>query len=56
MDVEEEGHLASSPSNTEASESPGRVGTFRTYALRVFLVRRDLWRRAADLEKTHGIR
>ncbi|KAF8271613.1 PRP1 splicing factor, N-terminal-domain-containing protein [Lactarius quietus] len=59
MDVEEEDRLATWLGDAEAAESRGHVGTARAvlaYALRVFPDRRDLWRRAADLEKTHGTR
>ena len=57
MDVEEEDHFATWLGDTEAAETCGHVGTAHAvlaFALCVFPDRRDLWRRAADLEKAHG--
>ena len=57
MDVEEEDHFATWLGDTEAAETCGHVGTAHAVlalALRVFPDRRNLWRRAADLEKAHG--
>ena len=57
MEVEEEDRLETWLSDAEAAEAKGNVGTARAilaYALRVFPDRRTLWRRAADLERTHG--
>jgi pre-mRNA-processing factor 6 len=59
MDVEEEDRLVTWLGDAESAEARGRVGTARAvlaFALRVFPDRRDLWRRAADLEKVHGSR
>jgi len=59
MDVEEEDRLDTWVGDAEAAVSRGRVGTARAclaYALRVFPDRKELWRRAADLEKAHGTR
>ncbi|KAI0086964.1 PRP1 splicing factor, N-terminal-domain-containing protein [Irpex rosettiformis] len=59
MDVEEEDRLDTWIGDAEAAESKGKVGTARAilaYALRVFPDKRLLWRRAADLERTHGTR
>ena len=56
MDVEEEDHLAMWLGDAEAAEAPGCVGTARAvlaFVLHVFPDCRDLWRRAADLEKAH---
>jgi pre-mRNA-processing factor 6 len=57
MDVEEQDRLATWVGDAEAALERARVGTARAvlaYALRVFPDRRELWRRAADLEKAHG--
>ncbi|KAI0687857.1 PRP1 splicing factor, N-terminal-domain-containing protein [Cytidiella melzeri] len=59
MDVEEEDRLDTWLGDAEAAEGRGKVGTARAilaYALRVFPDKRSLWRRAADLERTHGTR
>jgi pre-mRNA-processing factor 6 len=59
MDVEEEDRMATWIGDAEATEGRGRIGTARAvwaYALKVFPDKKDLWRRAADLEKTHGTR
>lgn len=59
MEVEEEDRLETWLSDAETAEAKGNVGTARAilaYALRVFPDRRTLWRRAADLERTHGTR
>ncbi|KAF7791453.1 hypothetical protein EIP86_002469 [Pleurotus ostreatoroseus] len=59
MDVEEEDRLETWVSDAEAAESRSKIGTARAilaYALRVFPDRKSLWRRAADLERTHGTR
>ncbi|KAF8488325.1 hypothetical protein F5888DRAFT_1809771 [Russula emetica] len=57
MDVEEEDRFTTWLGDVEAAEARGLIGTARAvlaFALRVFPDRRDLWRRAADLEKAHG--
>ncbi|KAF8503248.1 hypothetical protein F5888DRAFT_1799581 [Russula emetica] len=57
MDVKEEDRFTTWLGDAEAAEPRGRAGTARAvlaFALRVFPDRRDLWRRAADLEKAHG--
>ena len=57
MEVEEEDRLATWVGDAEAAEAKGTLGTARAvlaYALRVFPDKRDLWRRAANLEKEHG--
>ncbi|KAF8483096.1 hypothetical protein F5888DRAFT_1812628 [Russula emetica] len=57
MDVDEEDRFTTWLGDTEAAEARGRVGTARAvlaFTLRVFPDCRDLWRRAADLEKAHG--
>lgn len=59
MEIEEEDRLDTWVGDAESAESKGKVGTARAilaYALRVFPDRKSLWRRAADLEKTHGTR
>ncbi len=59
MDVEEEDRESAWVADVESALSRGKVVTGRAilaYALRVFPDRRDLWRRAADLEKAHGTR
>ena len=57
MEIEEEDRFDTWTGDAESAESRGRIGTARAiiaYALRVFPDRKALWRRAADLEKTHG--
>ncbi|KAF8340470.1 PRP1 splicing factor, N-terminal-domain-containing protein [Cantharellus anzutake] len=59
MDVEEEDRVSTWVTDLEGSLARGKVVTARAilaYALRVFPDKRDLWRRAADLEKSHGTR
>lgn len=59
MEVEEEDRLDTWVSDAEGAESKRMVGTARAilaYALKVYPDRRNLWRRAAELEKTHGTR
>lgn len=59
MDVEEEDRLDTWMGDAESLEARGMMGTARAvlaYALKVYPERRDLWRRAAELEKTHGTR
>lgn len=57
MEIEEEDRLDTWVGDAESAESRGMVGTARAilaYALRVFPDRKSLWRKAADLERTHG--
>ena len=57
MDVEEEDQLDVFTSDADSAESRGRIGTARAilaYALRLFPGDSSLWRRASELEKTHG--
>ena len=57
MDVEEEDRLETWVSDAESSEAKGKVQTARAifaYALKVFPDKKNLWRQAAELEKTHG--
>ncbi|KAG8932561.1 hypothetical protein FRC02_000939 [Tulasnella sp. 418] len=59
MDIEEEDRESTWVDDVESALGRGRIGTARailSYALRVFPDKRSLWRRAADLEKTHGTR
>ena len=59
MEIEEEDRFDTWTGDAESAESKGRIGTARAimaYALRVFPDRKNLWRRAADLEKAHGTR
>lgn len=59
MEIEEEDRLDTWVGDAESAELRGKVGTARAilaYALRVFPDRKSLWRKAADLEKTHGTR
>lgn len=59
LDVDEEDRESTWVSDVEATLSRGKVATARAilaYALRVFPDKRGLWRRAADLEKSHGTR
>jgi pre-mRNA-processing factor 6 len=57
MEIEEEDRLDTWVSDAESAEARGMVGTARAvlaYALKVFPDQRNLWRKAADLEKAHG--
>lgn len=57
MDIEEEDRLDTWVNDAESAETRGMVGTARAvlaYALKVFPDQRNLWRKAADLEKAHG--
>jgi len=57
MEVEEEDRLDTWVGDAESAEARGMVGTARAvlaYALKVFPDQRNLWRKAADLEKAHG--
>jgi len=57
MEVEVEDRFDTWTRDAESAESRGRIGTARAimaYAQRVFPDRKELWRRAADLEKTYG--
>ncbi|KAG8743588.1 hypothetical protein FRC10_011735 [Ceratobasidium sp. 414] len=59
MEVEEEDRYDTWVGDAESALSRGRVVVARSvlaYALRVLPDRRELWRRAADLEKIHGDR
>ena len=59
MEVEEEDRLDTWITDAESAEARGMVGTSRAilaYALKVFPDKRNLWRKAADLEKAHGTR
>ena len=59
MEVEEEDRLDTWVADAESAEARGMVGTSRAilaYALKVFPDKRNLWRKAADLEKAHGTR
>jgi pre-mRNA-processing factor 6 len=59
MEIEEEDRLDTWIGDAESAEAKGMVGTARAilaYALKVYPDRKSLWRRAADLEKTHGTR
>jgi pre-mRNA-processing factor 6 len=59
QDVDEESRLDTWMSDAESSLARNRVETARAvyaYALRVMPQRQILWRRAADLEKSHGSR
>jgi pre-mRNA-processing factor 6 len=59
MDVEEEDRQSTWIADVESSLSRGRIGTARAilaYALKVFPDKKDLWKRAAELEKAHGTR
>jgi len=45
--------------DAESAVAKGMVGTTRgalAYALKVYPGRRNLWRKAAELEKAHGTR
>jgi pre-mRNA-processing factor 6 len=57
MEIEEEDRLTTWVGDAESAEARGMMGTARAilaYALRVFPDKKDLWRRAATLEKEHG--
>ncbi|OBZ68819.1 Pre-mRNA-processing factor 6 [Grifola frondosa] len=59
MDIEEEDRLDTWVGDAEAAEAKSNVGTARAilaYALRVFPDKKNLWRKAAALEKAHGTR
>ena len=59
MEVEEEDRLDTWVTDADSAEARGMVGTSRAilaYALKVFPDKRNLWRKAADLEKAHGTR
>jgi len=57
MDTEEEDQLDTWMDDAESALSRDRIGTARSifaYALKVFPDKRNLWIRAANLEKAHG--
>jgi pre-mRNA-processing factor 6 len=59
MEVEEEDRFDTWVADAESALTRGKVVVARAvlaYALRVLPDRRELWRKAADLEKTHGDR
>ena len=59
MDVEEEDRLDTWMGDAESAVARGMMGTARAvlaYALKVYPERRNLWRKAAELEKAHGTR
>ena len=59
MELEDEDRLDTWVGDAESAEAKGMVSTSRailSYALKVYPDRRNLWRKAADLEKTHGTR
>ena len=59
MELEDEDRLDTWVGDAESAEAKGMVSTARailSYALKVYPDRRNLWRKAADLEKTHGTR
>jgi pre-mRNA-processing factor 6 len=59
IDVEEEDRLDTWVGDAEAAEEKGTIGTARAilaYALKVFPDKRDLWWKAAVLEKQRGTR
>ena len=59
MELEDEDQLDTWVGDAESAEAKGMVSTSRailSYALKVYPDRRNLWRKAADLEKTHGTR
>jgi pre-mRNA-processing factor 6 len=59
MDIEEEDRLDTWVGDAEQAEEKGRIGTARailSYALKVFPDKRDLWWKAAGLEKAQGSR
>jgi pre-mRNA-processing factor 6 len=57
MEVEEEDQLETWVGDAESAEAKGMVGTARAilaYALKVYPDKKNLWRKAAELEKAHG--
>lgn len=59
MELEDEDRLDTWVGDAESAEAKGMVSTataILAYALKVYPDRRNLWRKAADLEKTHGTR
>ena len=59
MELEDEDRLDTWVGDAESAEAKGMISTSRailSYALKVYPDRRNLWRKAADLEKTHGTR
>ena len=59
MELEDEDRLDTWVGDAEAAEAKGMVSTSRailSYALKVYPHTRNLWRKAADLEKAHGTR
>ena len=59
MELEDEDRLDTWVGDAESAEAKGMDSTSRailSYALKVYPDRRNLWRKAADLEKTHGTR
>ena len=59
MELEDEDRLDTWVGDAESAEAKGMVSTSRailSYALKVYPDRRNLWRKAADLEKTLGTR
>ena len=59
MELEDEDRLDTWVGDAESAEAKGMVSTSRailSYALKVYPDRRNLWRKAADLEKNHGTR
>jgi pre-mRNA-processing factor 6 len=59
MEVEEEDRLETWVGDAENAEGRGKVQTARAilaYALKVFPDVKNLWRKAAELEKAHGTR
>ena len=59
MEIEEEDRLDTWTGDAESAQGRGNVGTARailTYALKVFSDRKNLWWKAAELEKTRDTR
>ena len=59
MELEDEDRLDTWVGDAESAEAKGMVSTSRailSYALKVYPDRRNLWRKAANLEKVHGTR
>ena len=59
MELEDEDRLDTWIGDAETAEAKGMVSTSRailSYALKVYPHTRNLWRKAADLEKAHGTR
>ena len=59
MDIEEEDRLETWVGDAESAEAKGRIQTARAilaYALKVYPDKKNLWRKAAELEKAHGDR